>query len=177
MDKEYKISFKKLRLIDLGLLHKWLNNPHVKEWYGRNEKSDFEAVRAKYIPRIEGQESTICYISYYDGKPFGFIQGYMINNDPNYAEYVDRETASIDLFIREEDFMGGGFGSQMIKKFLKDIIFGEMGAQACVIGPEPNNTRAIRSYEKVGFKYFKTIMVPKEPEPEYLMKLDKKDLD
>lgn len=43
--------------------------------------------------------------------------------------------------------------------------------KACVIGPEPKNTAAIRVYEKAGFRFFKTIQVPTEPEPEYLMKL------
>lgn len=171
------ISFKKLTVDDFPLLHEWLNSPHVKEWYGKHEKSDLEAIIAKYSPRIEGKEPTKCFIAYYGGKPFGFIQSYMISDHPDYAKYsnIDFEAASVDLFIGEEEFMGKGLGSLMLKKFLKDIVFGEMGAYSCVIGPEPNNTRAIKSYEKVGFKYFKTIQIPKEPEPEYLMKLDKDD--
>lgn len=173
-----KISFKKLSSEDLPLLHKWLNNPHVKEWYGRDEKSDLASIKAKYVPRIEGKEPTKCYLAYCEDKPLGFLQTYMISDHPDYAKHADInfEAASVDLFIGEEEFMGKGLGSLMLKKFIKDIVFKEMNADICVIGPEPNNTRAIKSYEKVGFKYFKTIQVPKEPEPEYLMRLDKKDL-
>jgi hypothetical protein len=61
-----RISFKKLQVEDLQLMHKWLNQPLVKEWYGRNEDSRLEAVRKRYIPRIKGEESTDCYIVYYE---------------------------------------------------------------------------------------------------------------
>jgi RimJ/RimL family protein N-acetyltransferase len=46
-----------------------------------------------------------------------------------------------------------------------------------VIGPEPKNAAAIRAYEKSGFRFFKSIQVPGEPEPEYLMKLSQQEFE
>jgi RimJ/RimL family protein N-acetyltransferase len=47
---------------------------------------------------------------------------------------------------------------------------------SCVIGPEPKNAAAIRAYAKAGFRHWKTIQQPDEPEPEWLMRLAKGDL-
>lgn len=172
------ISFKSLEIEDLDLLYKWLNNPYVKEWYSRDEKTDLESIKKKYLPRIKGKENVKCFIVYYDNEPFGFIQTYKISKFPEYAKFVDIdfEAASVDLFIGEKDFMNKGLGSEMLKKFLKEIVFKEENINTCLIGPETKNIRAIKSYEKTGFKYFKTIKVPKESEPEYLMRIDKEGM-
>ena len=46
-----------------------------------------------------------------------------------------------------------------------------------MIAPEPKNVAATRAYEKAGFRFFKTIQVPIEPEPEYLMKLTREEFE
>ncbi len=46
------IGFRRLHLSDLPLLHGWLNEPHVKEWWGRDGVT-FDAVVDKYGPRPE----------------------------------------------------------------------------------------------------------------------------
>jgi RimJ/RimL family protein N-acetyltransferase len=62
-----------------------------------------------------------------------------------------------------------------MKAFLKDYVFINPQIDKCIIGPEPKNAAAIRMYEKSGFKYYKTIQIPDEDEPEHLMVLMKKD--
>lgn len=42
---------------------------------------------------------------------------------------------------------------------------------------EPKTAAAIKAYEKAGFRYFKKIQVPGEPEPEYLMKLTREEFE
>ena len=46
---------------------------------------------------------------------------------------------------------------------------------SCIIGPAQNNHAAIRAYEKAGFKYLKTVSIPGELEPEYLMRIGRED--
>ena len=38
-----------------------------------------------------------------------------------------------------------------------------------IIAPEPGNKRAVRSYEKAGFRHVKTVFVPDSGEHEYVM--------
>lgn len=51
-----------------------------------------------------------------------------------------------------------------------------MDVESCIIDPEPTNKAAIRAYEKAGFKYEKTIQVPTEAEPSYVMRIMPSDL-
>ena len=64
----------------------------------------------------------------------------------------------------------------MLTKFLKEIVFSNPDITTCVIGPDPNNARAIKSYEKTGFKYVKTVQIPSDPNPTYIMEVRKVEL-
>ena len=37
---DVEIGFRELKEADLPLLHRWLNTPHVAEWYGTDEGDD-----------------------------------------------------------------------------------------------------------------------------------------
>lgn len=159
MFDEIKISFRKLQTDDITLLHKWCNEPFVKKWYSKGELATLNDISKKYIPRIKGEEPIECFIINYENTPVAFIQTYK----------VDSNVAGIDLFIGNQDFYRKGFGTLMIKKFLRDIVFIRDNIRSCLVDPEPNNIRAIKSYEKVGFRYLKTIQIPSDPLPKYLM--------
>lgn len=75
------------------------------------------------------------------------------------------------------DFVHKGLGEQILIKFLSEYVFQLYDVECCIIGPEPKNNIAIRAYEKAGFKYFKTIQVPDEDEPEYLMRIYKNEVN
>lgn len=60
--------------------------------------------------------------------------------------------------------------------FLRGIVFASEEIASCIVGPEPENSVAIKCYERTGFRYLKTIRVPNEPEPEYLMRIDREML-
>ncbi|OGH88803.1 MAG: hypothetical protein A3J93_01800 [Candidatus Magasanikbacteria bacterium RIFOXYC2_FULL_42_28] len=167
------ISFKPLSAVDLPLTHKWLTSSHVKEGYGHG-KQTIADIEKKYIPRINGETPTSCFIIFYDNAPIGQIQMYKINDYPDYKKIIqiDQSAAGIDLFIGEKDFQHKGLGSVIIQKFLKDFVFKKLNVESCIIGPNPNNIAAIKAYEKAGFKYLKTIINP-DGEDEYLMEKEK----
>ncbi len=169
-----EIEFRRLREDDLGLLHEWLNQDFVARWYRVGDGS-YEAIAAKYLPRIKGEEPTKCYLILVGDLPVGYIQTYRIGDYPEYGRYVDiaEDAAGIDLFIGHPDYIHRGLGKDIMREFLRRIVFGESNAESCVVGPEPANKGAIRAYEKAGFKYLKTIRVPDEEEPEYLMRITK----
>lgn len=173
-----KIKFASLTLDDLPTLHKWLNEPHVHAWYDKHENNTFERVEGKYGKYIRGEEAVWGFIVEYSGKPVAYIQYYIAGNWKEFVETTGfgMESAGVDLFIGEKEFMGKGFGSIMLKKFISEVLFVKPEIEVCLIDPEPENARAIRSYEKVGFKHIKTIKIPKHEDVMYLMKLRKADL-
>lgn len=174
-----KISFRRMQMEDLELMYKWLNKPHVRQWYDRDKGSSLEAIEERYGPKIKDEKPTDCYLVFCEAKPFGYIQKYKVNDWPEFADYVgyDNGASSVDLFIGEPSFMGKGYGSMMLKKFVDEVVFADPKINRCIIGPEPKNARAIRSYEKAGFKYVKTVQVGNEPNPTYVMELKKEDLE
>lgn len=172
-----RIGFRRLRPPDLPLMHRWLNAPHVARWwYG--EDTSWRGIEEKYFPRIEDREPVEAYVILYDGSPIGYIQCYPISHDEEYARLVGVEdSAGVDLFIGEEDYLYRGLGSLVLRRFLGEVVFENESVKTCVIGPEPKNTAAIRAYEKAGFRYFKKIQVPGEPEPEHLMQLSREEFE
>lgn len=172
------ISFKKLQIEDLPLMQTWLNQPYVHEWYDKDKENTLEEITKRYGPKVEGEKPTDCYLVLYQEKPVAYIQTYFVNDWPELGDYIgyDDRTASVDLFIGDSTFTGMGFGSLMLKKFLKEIVLSNPNITTCVIGPDPKNVRAIKSYEKTGFKYAKTVQLPTDPNPIYIMELKKENL-
>ena len=167
------ISFRRLRTSDLGLMHRWLNAPHVRRWWYA-EGTFYKEIEEHYLPGIGGRDPTDLFLILHGDEPIGFIQTYRISAeaDEAYASLVGVDnSAGVDLFIGEPGYLYQGLGSSVIHRFLSEHVFSYPEVEVCVIGPEPKNVAAIRAYEKAGFRYFKTIQVPGEPEPEYLMRL------
>ncbi len=159
------IGFKKLKEGDLQLMFKWLNTQHVVEWYEK-KKSTYGEVKAKYIPRITGKEPTKPFLITVDQVPIGYIQEYYINDDPDLKPYVNGNFAGLDLFIGDSAYLNRGLGTQILREFLKQVVFQEKDIEGCLVDPSPDNARMIRVDEKVGFVYLATTT---GPDPKYLM--------
>jgi aminoglycoside 6'-N-acetyltransferase len=132
---------------DLPMLDLWLERPHVAEWWDDEEDKLAEIRAAMADP------STKPFVIELDGRPIGYIQSY----DPHLEEghpYRDQPkgTLGIDQFIGEPELVGVGHGSRLIAAFVNRL-FGQ-GAQRVIIDPDPANARAIRAYEKAGFRAF-----------------------
>ncbi len=170
-----KITFQRLKTLDLTLIHRWLNTPHVARWW-YDDVGPYEEVAEKYVSYIEGEQPVDPYLILHDNRPIGYIQTGRISHDEEYDRLVGTEdSAGVDLFIGEEDLLYKGLGAYILQCFLKEIVFAEEDIKVCVIGPEPENRVAIRAYEKAGFRYFKTIQVPGERQPEHLMMLTREE--
>ncbi len=75
-----------------------------------------------------------------------------------------------------EEYLYRGLGGEILRRFLVEVVFRDERVRVCVIGPESKNVAAIRAYEKAGFRFFKTIQVPGEPEPEHLMRIGREEV-
>ncbi len=151
------IMFRPLAEADLPLLHRWLNTPHVSEWWEVDGKRnpDYAAVIGKFMPRICGQEPVSCFLVLYDTRPAAFIESCRMEDFPTEKAMlkINPNAAGIDTFIGETDFLHKGFGPVYIRKFLKEIIFREPAINSCIVDPEPANKIAVRAWEKAGFSF------------------------
>jgi RimJ/RimL family protein N-acetyltransferase len=152
-----QFTFKPLQEADLDLLCKWLNKPHVKEWW--DDKLNNDEIKSKYKERI-GDEIVVPYIAFLNGNPIGFIQSYQANKVGGGWWPDEKEgTIGIDQFIGEKNLINRGIGTKMIRAFIKYILLNP-NVKKIMTDVDPKNSRAIRCYEKSGFKFVKEMMTP-----------------
>jgi aminoglycoside 6'-N-acetyltransferase len=148
-------AFRRLATTDLVLLHRWLNEPGVVEWWEGDDVS-WEAILRDYDPA--SPDSTEHWIATCDGVDVGWIQCYPATDDPDETELwfsfgVDRTAAGIDYLIGDPAQRGLGLGTEMIRAFVVDVVFGlhPTWSQACA-GPFAANTASWRALERAGFR-------------------------
>ncbi|MFC0190079.1 GNAT family N-acetyltransferase [Fictibacillus aquaticus] len=154
-----KLSVRILEKEDAHLLAKWLCDPGVLEFYeGRDNPFDLDRVeREFYNPDEDG---VLCIVEF-DGVPAGYIQFYHVTvEDRMRFGYEDPSEViyGMDQFIGETELWNKGVGTILVQgmvKYLKDM----RRADRVVMDPQTWNLRALRCYEKCGFK--KVMLLPK----------------
>jgi hypothetical protein len=81
--------------------------------------------------------------------------------------------AGIDGYIGDSDYVHWGPGGVIIGRFLREIVFTDDRFDTRMIDPESENAVAIRAYEKVGFRYLRTVFIPGRIELAYQMVVGK----
>lgn len=160
-------------------MHKWYRTDFVNKWYDKEIRNwTRKQIEDKYIPYIQREKPLDSYIILCDGVKIGYVQTYLLKDYPEYDQLVQagEGAAALDLFIGEKEYVHKGLGTLIITELLKNIIFANPSIKKCIIGPEPKNIAAIKAYRKVGFKYIKTIQVPEEEEPEYIMEINREEM-
>ena len=147
-----------LRLLskqDKKLLLKWLTGEKVLNFReGKSAVFDLKRIEEDFYSEGEGLIRTIIE---YQGQPIGYCQMYILDKE-SMKEYNYKSTKKviygIDQFIGEPEFWGKGIGTNFMKLVLT-YLFKEKSANAVILDPHSDNKRAIRYYEKVGFKIVK----------------------
>ena len=176
MERHGSIRFRPLRHDDMPLLYTWVNTAAVNQWYHKRPLS-FAEVEEEFLPYCGPDDPTRGFVILQDHAPIGYIQTYLIAAYPEYQAclQVDDHTAGIDLFIGEDSWRHQGWGSQIIRSFVEQVVFADPAITCCVIAPEVNNSAAIKTYAKAGFRYLRTADCVAVEEPEYVMALDRRD--
>ncbi len=147
------IAFHPVTHADLPMLRGWMEQPHWREWWG-----DLEEELADIGAMIEGRDTTRPYIFSVDGKPTGYIQVWFIADqiEAGWAEkeewltMVPAGSVGVDLSIGEAEDLDRGIGTAALRAFTLDLAV--QGHQTILIDPAPENLRAVRAYEKAGFR-------------------------
>ena len=140
---------------DLPLLRRWLGEPHVMQWWGEPDEQ-YDLVSGDLSEPAMEQFIVTC-----DGLPLAYLQCYRLT-DWNVG-FGDQPNGSrgIDLMIGDPDMIGRGHGSAFIRSFVDSLL--ARGAPRVVTDPDPQNFRAIRAYEKAGFRRDRMVDTPDGP--------------
>lgn len=150
---------------DLPLLHEWLNRPHIVEWWGGEDaRPTLEDVYAQYLPRILLQNRVTPYIAMLDRVPIGYAQSYVAlgSGDGWWEAETDPGVRGIDQSLADPQLLGKGLGTQMVRA-LVERLFSDPEVTKIQTDPSPANLRAIRCYQKAGFRIVRQIVTPDGP--------------
>lgn len=114
-----------------------ITEPVVATWWGQ---WDIARVRDELIDPDDG---TVILAIVGDGKTIGIVQ-FGEEEDPEYRH------ANIDIAL-DSDWHGRGLGADAVRTVAR-YLFEERGHHRITIDPAAANQRAIRSYQRVGFK-------------------------
>jgi RimJ/RimL family protein N-acetyltransferase len=167
-------GFRPMVADDLPLLHEWIQRPHVRRWW--REQRALEQVVEHYLPAIEGGDPTDHYLVLLDDRPVGMLQTYLVADYPEYAELVgvdDSATAGVDILIGEEELTGQGLGTEVLRRFVDDVVFARPETTRCIADPDVENRASIRAFEKAGFHVERTFVDPEDGQTHALVRLDR----
>jgi RimJ/RimL family protein N-acetyltransferase len=146
-------DFRPLSSADLPLMQRWLELPHIREW-GGDPETEIGYIR----DMIEGRDTTRPFIFSLDGDPTGYMQYWFIGHHQNATRIADYpwlaelppEAVGVDLSIGDPGKLSQGIGSGALRAFAQRLV--GQGHRTIVIDPDPDNGRAVRAYEKAGFR-------------------------
>lgn len=131
------ITFRRTTDDDLPLLHQWLNEPGVVEWWEGDDVSWEGVVRDYGSARGDGTDH---FLALLDGRPVGWIQTW----SPDDAA----DTIGIDYLIGEPADRGRGIGAAMIRAFVATEL---PGWRRITADPEHANVASVGALRKAGF--------------------------
>jgi aminoglycoside 6'-N-acetyltransferase len=139
---------------DENLLKAWLCAPHVAKWWGDPQKAYTELL----APAAGGGGELILY----GKKPVGLLRWQIPNPDELAAAGLHEilpDTLDIDIAIGEPDFTGRGIGPRALS-LLVEKLFKEKAPPEIMMCTSVENTRAMRAYEKAGFRRIRKFFDP-----------------
>jgi aminoglycoside 6'-N-acetyltransferase len=131
---------------DAKILREWDDKPHVRE-SGIDEDWVWET---ELLHEPEWRQQLMAEAG---GRPIGFIQ--IIDpreEETHYWGDVEPNLRAIDIWIGEEEYIGKGYGTEMMNQAL-ELCFGNPDVKAVLIDPLESNKIAIKFYLKIGFEF------------------------
>lgn len=160
------VSFSPLAKTHFSLLARWLEEHHVKKWWGSDREWTIMEVEKKYSTYVKQfkiiklsdgkiiQKPIYPYIFSLDNINIGYIQYYDKHDFPPKEGYltskIPQNCAAIDLFIGENKYLNKNIGYQTLNLFIKQII--PKNFSHLFVDPEISNIAAIKCYQKLGFR-------------------------
>lgn len=142
-----RVTLRPLAADDVPLLAGWLFRPDVLHFLQISEDPPelrtLEAIQERF-ERMQADPWTLVWcIDTHAGRPIGQIE--LVDIHPL------QRRAEMHMVIGEPDAWGGGYGSDALRTLLR-FAFTELGLRRVFATPDEDNPRAIRAFEKCGFR-------------------------
>jgi len=125
---------------DVTVLTEILQQPEVAEWWPRYDEP---RVREDFLECEPEEDATVVFAMEYEGTTVGVIQYW---EEPE----EDYRYAGMDIFLTR-DVHGRGLGTEALRAVIAHL-FSVRDHHRLIIDPCEQNTRAMRTYENLGFQ-------------------------
>lgn len=129
---------------DAPLLLAWFNDPEIRGITGETLPTSATGLEA-YLQRLETDTSRVW---------FGIVEretGQLIGETGLLRMFPTWRTTDLSIILGEKSAWGKGYGKEAMALML-DFAFGYLNFHRVAIGVVGSNTRALRFYEKIGFR-------------------------
>ncbi len=142
------VYLKPLQDSDIPMVSTWLLAPHVKQWFHDSEP---------WLEELQHRHDTFSFINHFvaysDGTPIGYCQFYKCNKSGELWPGVCMCHAwSIGYLIGNEQFLGKGYGTELIRCLTAQVWLETDGTEI-VVSPEAGNVPSRRALLAAGFQY------------------------
>ena len=131
-----RVVLRPLRVEDARRLAELAAHPDVARWWP-------DLTEQELVEKARGKPDEGFFAVLHEGEPIGLVQ-YAEELDPDYRH------AGIDLFLGAP-YQDRGLGTDALRTVARHLVH-DRGHHRLTIDPVAHNARAIRSYEKVGFR-------------------------
>lgn len=141
------VRLRPARRADWDMIRGWLARPDIEAWWGPRSATEAEVNIAlnsghALCRMIEAGGVAVGYAHAVDATMWG----------DELPQDLAPGTWDLDLFIASEEHRGRGVGQTALSQ-LKDEVFGTTLATAVCVFPSIRNERAVRAYERAGFRW------------------------
>jgi RimJ/RimL family protein N-acetyltransferase len=130
---------------DADAFYRWFNDEEVMRWLMSYYPASLEFVREQLTGRRENsyERVNLCIETLAERKLIGVVR--LRDADPVNAR------AEVDIYIGEQEYWNSGYGTDALRRMCR-YGFDTLRLHSIELGVVEANSRAIRSYEKIGFQ-------------------------
>ncbi|MGQ9459282.1 MAG: GNAT family N-acetyltransferase [Anaerolineae bacterium] len=141
----HRVRLRAIERSDIPAFLRWFNDPEVRQYLLMYLPMS-EAQEERWFERqLEGPDQIFCIEALVDG------QWFAIGNCGLHRIDWKNRHAELGIAIGEKAFWGQGFGTDAVRTLLR-FAFHELGLHRVYLDVYDFNPRAIRCYEKAGFR-------------------------
>ena len=148
--ERYDVNLRAADLSDLSLLRRWDEKSHVITAKGADGEDTSDTYCETELARHPVWRELL--VAETDDRPIGLIQ--IIDparEETHYWGDVEQNLRAIDVWIGEEEDLGRGYGSQMMRLALAHC-FASQHVVSVLVDPLVSNERAHHFYRRLGFR-------------------------
>lgn len=173
MKESFRFHFKLVDAAHRSLVHSWLKQPHVAEWfYGQGLQNTLNHLDEF----LQGVSLAHYWLGLDKNHPFAFLITSSVSKPHDELTHwcsEEGDAITLDMLIGDTNYLGKGLSHLLIKEFL---ISQFPKVTEVLIDPEATNVKAIHVYQKAGFKILGEFIPSHSPHPHIMMRLNMKEL-